>query len=458
MCRYCGEAPIKDATQGCPACLEKNAARALAAWRSRPGYKPRVVKSLAHKDDLTPKTCTKCLETKPRGANFYPTDGKPDGFASFCNACINADRAARKRGERTARTGLKFFQHCIRCHLWQPRSEVNSTSYCRPCLSALRKEQYVENREVILRSMQTAKQRLRREMATAYGGVCECCGEHRWQLLTIDHVDGGGKQHVKSLGGPTALYRWLKKHGWPREGLGHRWQILCFNCNCGRERIKHVGKGECPHKVPQSPDSLPASARTSKLCPRCGIVKSIATDFYRLKGGKVGPYCKKCGLSARRERLRALANGEALPDDRSGLGYLKHCPRCKLFLVAHESFNRNKQAHDGWQGRCRGCAKEERLARKEKNNATARETDQALRREVIAAYGGKCACCGLDDWRFLTIDHIFGDGAEERKQFGVKIYARLERLGFPKGRHRVLCYSCNCCRGKFGACVHELER
>ena len=35
------------------------------------------------------------------------------------------------------------------------------------------------------------------------------------------------------------MYRWLKKHGFPKEGF----QLLCYNCNCAKGFF-----GKCPHK------------------------------------------------------------------------------------------------------------------------------------------------------------------------------------------------------------------
>lgn len=67
---------------------------------------------------------------------------------------------------------------------------------------------------------------------------CSCCGEKEYVFLTIDHINGGGTQHRKEV--PAAhLARWLIKNNFP-EG----YDVLCFNCNCG----KHKNGGVCPHK------------------------------------------------------------------------------------------------------------------------------------------------------------------------------------------------------------------
>lgn len=76
---------------------------------------------------------------------------------------------------------------------------------------------------------------LRVETLDHYGRVCVCCGETREEFLSVDHVNGGGRQHVKEVG---ILYRWLKKHHWPTAGF----RVLCMNCNFSRGRY-----GYCPH-------------------------------------------------------------------------------------------------------------------------------------------------------------------------------------------------------------------
>ena len=83
-----------------------------------------------------------------------------------------------------------------------------------------------------------------------------------------------------------------------------------------------------------------------------------------------------------------------------------------------------------------------------------------LRAEIIAAYGGKCACCGEATEEFLTMDHIGGRGCHHRKEVGTKLYRLLRRSGFPKDQFRLLCMNCNFSFGMKGYCPHQrkLER
>jgi hypothetical protein len=99
-------------------------------------------------------------------------------------------------------------------------------------------------------------------------------------------------------------------------------------------------------------------------------------------------------------------------------------------------------------------------ANREQINKTAREYQRRLRLEAIAAYGGKCVCCGEDHEEFLTFDHIHGGGNKERKSStcGSDFCRKLKLLGYPKDKFRLLCFNCNCSIGIKGYCPHERER
>ena len=66
----------------------------------------------------------------------------------------------------------------------------------------------------------------------AYGSRCACCGEAEFCFLTIDHINNDGNRHRSQPGSATgyAIYRWLKKEGYPKG----QFQVLCWNCNCAK--------------------------------------------------------------------------------------------------------------------------------------------------------------------------------------------------------------------------------
>jgi hypothetical protein len=84
--------------------------------------------------------------------------------------------------------------------------------------------------------------RLKNQVLDAYGARCTCCGESNRGFLSVDHVNGGGRVHRKTVGGGTMVYLDIIKREFPAE-----FQLLCFNCNLGRE----LNGGVCPHVAVQ---------------------------------------------------------------------------------------------------------------------------------------------------------------------------------------------------------------
>jgi hypothetical protein len=100
-------------------------------------------------------------------------------------------------------------------------------------------------------------------------------------------------------------------------------------------------------------------------------------------------------------------------------------------------------------------------AHPERKAAYTKRLEMDRKMELIAAYGGKCACLGCNEsrWEFMTLDHIYGDGAEHKRRLKTSrmVYREVRKLGYPKDRYRLLCFNCNCCRGAMGYCPHERE-
>jgi hypothetical protein len=95
---------------------------------------------------------------------------------------------------------------------------------------------YSNNKEKLLLAQKETRKRRRLKVITHYGGICACCGESRYEFLGIDHINGGGVQHRKSLPGVN-IDRWLIKNNFPE---GYR--VLCHNCNMSLGLY-----GYCPH-------------------------------------------------------------------------------------------------------------------------------------------------------------------------------------------------------------------
>jgi len=153
----------------------------------------------------------------------------------------------------------------------------------------------------------------------------------------------------------------------------------------------------------------------------------------------------------------------------------KRCPKCEI-PKDKSSFYKDTSKVSGLSSYCRDCQCSRSRLRWETKNSEVRAANKAYYKthkaefieygrqrklEVIAAYGSKCVCCGESTPEFMTIDHIYNDGAAERKLYSGAsgIYAFLKRNGYPKDRYQLLCWNCNCAKHfNGGVCPHEVQQ
>lgn len=98
----------------------------------------------------------------------------------------------------------------------------------------------LENADKMVLYRKRSVDKLRMETFNAYGGpICRCCGVDIMQFLSIDHIDGGGADHRRSINNRSgkSFYSWLRKNNYP-----HGYQVLCMNCNFAKGMY-----GSCPH-------------------------------------------------------------------------------------------------------------------------------------------------------------------------------------------------------------------
>ena len=79
------------------------------------------------------------------------------------------------------------------------------------------------------------------------------------------------------------------------------------------------------------------------------------------------------------------------------------------------------------------------------NVAWGRQNRIDIRKEMINAYGGKCASCGISNPIILDIDHIDNSGSKDRKKgmWGWRLYRWLRKNNYPKDNFQLLCKNCN---------------
>ena len=151
-------------------------------------------------------------------------------------------------------------KHCPKCERKRPNKAFSRAKqsadglqgWCKDCMRDYKREYQEEHGDNYHR---LSRQRIRWDVLTHYSGdppFCGCCGESYYEFLSIDHINGGGRQD-RVINGWSRLYEQLKADGFP---AGFR--VLCHNCN---QAIGHYGF--CPHVHPErSLVARPADKRT----------------------------------------------------------------------------------------------------------------------------------------------------------------------------------------------------
>jgi hypothetical protein len=219
-----------------------------------------------------------------------------------------------------------------------------------------------------------------------------------------------------------------------------------------------------------------------RRCSKCRIIKP-PDEFSRNRQRKDGRHiwCKQCRQDHYLASKPPNYQLRQYPKQRNRLypGLTeKRCAGCGLVKVIVE-YLRNSRTPVGRMKRCRDCMglkRKERKARagsleqrrawekayyarhREPELARSKVRNDALRAEVLAAYGRRCVCCGETTAEFLSIDHVNGRGTKHLKELnltGRAFYLWLKRQSFPQDEYRLLCHNCNIARGHHGQCPHE---
>ena len=156
----------------------------------------------------------------------------------------------RQLRQRRVEAGL-----CPRCGRHPPAEAQRD---CQPCIDdrhnkeaamspeakeARRQRQrayWFTNPDTKRRGKQRAYMNARLKVLLHYGFSCTCCQESNVAFLCIDHINGGGAEHRRQLGGSGGrINRWLVRNNFPPG-----FQVLCWNCNLAKSI-----HGQCPHTL-----------------------------------------------------------------------------------------------------------------------------------------------------------------------------------------------------------------
>lgn len=140
------------------------------------------------------------------------------------------------------KNGLKICNQCLvkkKVTNFQPRKKGNPNlrSECKACHYRKHRPWIERNVELLKMARRKRAIALRMKALEIYGKECQCCGESTYEFLAIDHINGGGNKHRKSIKEST-IYQWLQNNNYP---IG--FQVLCHNCNQAKSYYK-----KCPHK------------------------------------------------------------------------------------------------------------------------------------------------------------------------------------------------------------------
>ncbi len=245
--------------------------------------------------NIPTKICTKCGNEHPAtNEYFYCDKNKKDGFRSECKKCHrnyyknnrsryrqyyidHADRHNKNVKKCRGGIKLKVINHyggkCTCCgeaelifltidhingggrrhrkekgglhfYIWliHNNSPRGFQVLCWNCnyLKYIKHLRSTNIKTNITKSYRRYGEKLKRSVINHYGGKCACCGNDNIDVLTIDHINGGGSKHLLDIGikGGKPFYLWIIRNNFPIE-----FQVLCYNCNCARAFYT-----TCPHQ------------------------------------------------------------------------------------------------------------------------------------------------------------------------------------------------------------------
>lgn len=171
---------------------------------------------------MSEKTCSLCKERKPV-SSFGKWAQSRDGLNHRCRDCHN-----RKNRESWEAVGSR-----------SRREKYHRDALVRSKMLKAARNSRLKNSEKIAISKKQKHQELRLAALSSVGLECVCCKETQLEFLSLDHINGGGRQHRKSVGDSQKLYRQILTSS----EIKSLFQTLCHNCNLAKGFY-----GTCPHQ------------------------------------------------------------------------------------------------------------------------------------------------------------------------------------------------------------------
>jgi hypothetical protein len=234
--------------------------------------------------------CHKCKKEKLT-VEFYLEKTSTRGYNLWCKECYATWQ--HKRQEEKAKE-WKVEKNCKICEIpFMPRRPFQTMCGSKKCAQQS-KQRSPYFKAVSQRAGKKRLSKLRESFLSMYGSSCRCCGETQKIFLTIDHKKNDGCAERQRLGG-NEPYRTLADAIKIYDPA--KYQVLCFNCNCGR----NLNEGICPHQgrggVPYVTDIAGRLYRQrlhedflgayGKMCACCGesVAQLLTVDHIKNDGG-----------------------------------------------------------------------------------------------------------------------------------------------------------------------------
>lgn len=125
--------------------------------------------------------------------------------------------------------------NCSKCHIpldnnnWLPSRQKRNQFICKICIRQDNNRRYLIKKNSYLLQYKNKRRQIKHDVLKYYGGFCALCQEDDFNKLSLDHMDGYGRQHRKSvlkIDSGTNFYRWVLKY------KPNNLRLLCYNCNC----------------------------------------------------------------------------------------------------------------------------------------------------------------------------------------------------------------------------------
>lgn len=192
-------------------------------------------------------TCKHCNRKLPHD-DFMPDKRRKTGIVLICRTCYNDQRATRRKSIKFAPV-MDGDKRCSGCKTVKPVIEFSRnpkqpdgrSNWCKDCAKADKEKRKAADPEYYKELSKRKTRKLRMEVLTHYSSDpphCACCGESHIEFLALDHIDGNGNKHRKTIPSGSYIYQWIRNNKFPPG-----FQVLCHNCNMAKGFY-----GYCPHQ------------------------------------------------------------------------------------------------------------------------------------------------------------------------------------------------------------------